>query len=116
MPFVTEEVWSWWQPGSVHRAPWPTLDELPAGGDPTLLDDVAEVLIAIRGAKSRAQVKMRTEVDRAVISGPAESLARLETIARDTERDNFKSAEASRDYGLVDHVLERRPEESIQPA
>ena len=83
MPFVTEEVWSWWQPGSVHRAPWPTLDELPAGGDPTLLDDVAEVLIAIRGAKSRAQVKMRTEVDRAVISGPAESLARLETIARD---------------------------------
>ena len=83
MPFVTEEVWSCWQPGSVHRAPWPTLDELPAGGDPTLLDDVAEVLIAIRGAKSRAQVKMRTEVDRAVISGPAESLARLETIARD---------------------------------
>ena len=83
MPFVTEEVWSWWQPGSVHRAPWPTLDELPAGGDPTLLDDVAEVLIAIRGAKSRAQVKMRTEVDRAVVSGPAESLARLETIARD---------------------------------
>ena len=67
----------------MHRAPWPTLDELPAGGDPTLLDDVAEVLIAIRGAKSRAQVKMRTEVDRAVISGPAESLARLETIARD---------------------------------
>ena len=40
----------------------------------------------------------------------------LDTIAKDTERDNFKSAEASRDYGLVDHVLERRPEDSIQPA
>jgi ATP-dependent Clp protease protease subunit len=40
----------------------------------------------------------------------------LDTIARDTERDNFKSAEAARDYGLVDSVLERRPEESIQPA
>jgi ATP-dependent Clp protease protease subunit len=40
----------------------------------------------------------------------------LDTIARDTERDNFKSAEASRDYGLVDSVLERRPEESIQPS
>lgn len=39
----------------------------------------------------------------------------LETIARDTERDNFKSAEAARDYGLVDRVLERRPEDSIQP-
>jgi ATP-dependent Clp protease, protease subunit len=38
----------------------------------------------------------------------------FDTIARDTERDNFKSAEASRAYGLVDHVLERRPEDSIQ--
>jgi ATP-dependent Clp protease protease subunit len=38
----------------------------------------------------------------------------LETIARDTERDNFKSAEAAREYGLVDQVLERRPDESIQ--
>jgi ATP-dependent Clp protease protease subunit len=39
----------------------------------------------------------------------------LETVARDTERDNFKSAEAAREYGLVDQVLERRPEDSIQP-
>nr|WP_218848610.1 MULTISPECIES: ATP-dependent Clp endopeptidase proteolytic subunit ClpP [Xanthomonas] len=40
----------------------------------------------------------------------------LETIARDTERDNFKSAVDAQTYGLVDQVLERRPEESIQPA
>lgn len=38
----------------------------------------------------------------------------IDTIAKDTDRDNFKSAEASRDYGLVDHVLERRPDETIQ--
>ena len=38
----------------------------------------------------------------------------LETIARDTERDNFKSAEGAREYGLIDQVLERRPEDSIQ--
>ena len=38
----------------------------------------------------------------------------LETIARDTERDNFKSAVDAVAYGLVDQVLERRPEESIQ--
>src|SRR3546814_934704 len=39
----------------------------------------------------------------------------FETIANDTERDNFKSAEAAREYGLVAEVLERRPDESIQP-
>lgn len=40
----------------------------------------------------------------------------LETIERDTERDNFKSATDAQAYGLVDQVLERRPEETIQPA
>lgn len=38
----------------------------------------------------------------------------LETIARDTERDNFKSAFEAQAYGLVDQVLECRPDESIQ--
>ncbi|CAN7396995.1 MULTISPECIES: ATP-dependent Clp endopeptidase proteolytic subunit ClpP [unclassified Pseudoxanthomonas] len=40
----------------------------------------------------------------------------LETIERDTERDNFKSAADSQAYGLVDQVLERRPDDSIQSA
>ena len=38
----------------------------------------------------------------------------FDTVARDTERDNFKSAEAAQEYGLIDQVLERRPEDSIQ--
>ena len=40
----------------------------------------------------------------------------LERIARDTDRDNFMSAAAARDYGLVDAVLERRPDDSVKPA
>lgn len=32
----------------------------------------------------------------------------LETISQDTERDNFKSAEEARDYGLIDEVLSER--------
>jgi len=33
----------------------------------------------------------------------------LETIERDTERDTFMSAEESKEYGLIDDVLESRP-------
>ena len=33
----------------------------------------------------------------------------LDTIQRDTDRDNFMGAEAARDYGLVDEILEQRP-------
>ncbi|WP_414501163.1 ATP-dependent Clp endopeptidase proteolytic subunit ClpP [Zymobacter sp. IVIA_12111.31 C1] len=34
----------------------------------------------------------------------------LETIARDTDRDNFMDGERAVEYGLIDAVLERRPE------
>ena len=36
----------------------------------------------------------------------------LEAIGRDTDRDNFMSAEQSRDYGLIDEVVDRRPSAS----
>ncbi len=32
----------------------------------------------------------------------------IETIQKDTERDNFMSAEAAKDYGLIDEVLHNR--------
>jgi len=35
---------------------------------------------------------------------------KLKKIQQDTERDNFMSAEESKDYGLVDEVIEKRPE------
>ena len=40
----------------------------------------------------------------------------LDKIERDVERDYFMSAEEARAYGVVDAVLDRRPDESIQPA
>ena len=38
----------------------------------------------------------------------------VERIAKDTDRDNFMSAADAKNYGLVDAVLERRPEETVK--
>ena len=83
LPFVTEEVWRWTNDSSVHLASWPTADELGAGGDAELLADVAQALIAIRGAKSNAKVSMKAEVARAVFTGPAAVVERLRGIEAD---------------------------------
>ena len=86
LPFVTEEVWSWWQEGSVHRASWPTVDEVletsPAG-DPAILDATARVLSDVRKAKSDAKVSMRTEVSLAQIAGSGADIALLEQAKND---------------------------------
>ncbi|MGK7947323.1 MAG: ATP-dependent Clp endopeptidase proteolytic subunit ClpP [Xenococcaceae cyanobacterium] len=39
----------------------------------------------------------------------------LERIEEDTERDFFMSAEESQEYGLIDHVIARRPSASNPP-
>ncbi|MFM9136103.1 MAG: class I tRNA ligase family protein, partial [bacterium] len=86
LPFVTEEVWSWWQEGSIHRAPWPSAEELrmvAADGDRGPVADVAAALSLVRKAKSEAKASMRADVERASISGPADVLARLQSVAGD---------------------------------
>jgi valyl-tRNA synthetase len=71
VPFVTEEVWSWWQEGSIHRARWPERAELgDGGGDPAVLDAVAGALMGIRGAKSQAKVSMKHELSSVEFAGP----------------------------------------------
>jgi len=83
MPFVTEEVWSWWREGSVHLASWPSVDELQGSGDAALLGDVSAALIGIRGVKSNAKVSMKTELTSASVSGPEASVARLRLAEAD---------------------------------
>ena len=83
LPFVTEEVWSWWREGSVHLSAWPTVAELATDGDAALLNDVAAALAEIRGAKSTAKVSMKAEVSAAEFAGPADVLARLRSAQAD---------------------------------
>ncbi|HZA03453.1 MAG TPA: valine--tRNA ligase [Propionibacteriaceae bacterium] len=83
MPFVTEEVWSWWKEGSIHRAAWPAGSEVAGNGDPAVLTEVSAVLGAIRGAKSQAKVSMRTEVAAARFSGAPAALAHLRAVETD---------------------------------
>jgi valyl-tRNA synthetase len=92
LPFVTEEVWSWWQDGSVHAAAWPTTDELVLGGDPEVFTVAADVLGRVRKAKTEAKQSMRAEVASAVISGPAEALARARAAEPDL-RESGRIAE-----------------------
>jgi valyl-tRNA synthetase len=83
MPFVTEEVWSWWHDDSVHRASWPRSDELPPPrGDPALLVTVGTALAGIRGLKSARRLSMRAPLERVVVRGPQDALDLL-ALARD---------------------------------
>ena len=79
LPYVTEEVWSWTHEGSVHRAAWPSVDELPDGGDAAVLSAVGAALAVVRKAKSEAKVGMRAEVPSATLVGPAALLDHVRT-------------------------------------
>jgi valyl-tRNA synthetase len=71
LPFVTEEVWSWWRDGSVHTAAWPLPAPLRAAAgtvDPLLPELTSWVLGEVRKAKSGAQVSIRATVERLTVA------------------------------------------------
>jgi valyl-tRNA synthetase len=73
LPFVTEEVWSWWQRGSVHRAPWPSAAEVvaPIGGDDeralAVRDATQAALADVRRVKSILKKPVKAVIARAVL-------------------------------------------------
>jgi valyl-tRNA synthetase len=90
LPFVTEEVWSWWRQGSVHTSAWPTADEVlsSAGGAEDqagveALQFAAAVLGAIRKKKSEEQRPLKTPVAVATVRAPAALLAVLPLVEAD---------------------------------
>ncbi|MCP2166826.1 valine--tRNA ligase [Goodfellowiella coeruleoviolacea] len=94
LPYVTEEVWSWWHTGSVHSAPWPRADELAvpsARADHALLPLAATLIGAVRKAKSEAKVSMRAELAAVHVVGPDDTLR----LARQLRGDLRAAANAA---------------------
>ncbi len=85
LPFVTEEVWSWWREGSVHTAPWPVAAETGphAGADTTVLTVTAEVLGAVRREKTAHKRSMRARVSRLTVAGPPRTLDAVQAARGD---------------------------------
>ena len=118
LPFVTEEVWSWWQDGSVHTAAWPAPAEVapapaasPTGeppGTPPLaaasLAAASGAIAAIRGAKSGAQVSMRAPVRALVVTARRDHLDAVLAVLPDVQA-----------AGRVEHT-ELRPGDQAEPA
>lgn len=80
LPFAAEEVWSWWQEGSVHQAAWPTQSEL-AGSTPELMNLTSAALILIRKSKSDLKLSMKAEIESLKMTGPTQ----LSGVARDLQ-------------------------------
>ncbi len=86
LPFATEETWSWWMPGSVHLAPWPSGDALrDAAGDwnRSVTEIASDVLRDVRRLKSEARVSMKTELESATVVDSDERLAALGLVEAD---------------------------------
>jgi valyl-tRNA synthetase len=106
LPFVTEEAWSWWQEGTIHRASWPDPARLRAVAgavDLRLLDAASDAIGAVRGAKSAARLSMRAPVRQLVVSAGEDDLARIRAVLGDVQA-----------AGKVDQVLVR-PSASPEP-
>jgi valyl-tRNA synthetase len=86
LPFVTEEIWSWWQEGSIHRAAWPQHGELAEavkGADPAVLDVAGSVLAEVRKAKSVQKRSQRTEVRTLCVADLADRVEALRMVQDD---------------------------------
>jgi len=86
IPFATEEAWSWWQEGSIHRSTWPEVSELEGfthGQSATMLKTASDALMGVRKAKSDQQLSMKAEISSLTIKAPAGKLEELRSLESD---------------------------------
>ncbi|MDO8679388.1 MAG: valine--tRNA ligase [Acidobacteriota bacterium] len=88
LSFACEEVWSWWNDGSVHRSAWPKRAELTAlAGDDAAAQKavlrLTEALNAIRKAKTDQKLSVGTPVKDVIYSASEEAVTGLKLVERD---------------------------------
>jgi len=93
LPFVTEEVWSWWREGSIHQAAWPTVAEVDAliavdAADARQADQQAyqwatEVLFEVRKQRSEAKQPLKVPISRVRVTTDAEAAALMPIVEAD---------------------------------
>ena len=93
IPFAAEEVWSWWQDGTVHKSSWPTTGEI-SGEDAGLMILASAALVQIRKSKSDNKLSMKAEIATALVSGPVamQSMAKDLAAVGHIAELNFKEA------------------------
>jgi len=121
LPFVAEEVWSWWNDGSVHLSAWPESGSLRsvgagAGSEPSTV--AAAALSVVRRQKSEAKRKLRTPVLSATFTGSAPQLATLELVIDDVKAAGSISSVAPSivaDTNEITVAAELEPEPPAEP-
>jgi valyl-tRNA synthetase len=91
MPYITEEVWSWAfaaETGhkSIHRAPWPRIEELDEVAQPAdagSFEIAVAAHAAINKAKAEAKVSMGREVESLTLAASPATLERLQPVLSD---------------------------------
>lgn len=80
LPFVTEEIWSWWRDGSIHVAPWPLES---SAADDASLTVASQVIASVRRAKSEAKLSQRAEVASVEVTASPADLDALRVVGPD---------------------------------
>jgi valyl-tRNA synthetase len=93
LPFVTEEVWSWWQEGSIHQAAWPAVAEIealvPDNSEATRQTDerayrwATEILFEVRKQRSEAKQPLKVPITKVTVKAEATAVELMPLVEAD---------------------------------